>query len=228
MPPRTNDNFLYIYFMTLPELRRAVSGGEGLRVEFKRKLPEWEKLIREVVAFANTQGGTVFIGVDDNGEIFGVKDPREIEEAIDIKLDQYAWPPVPVRIETVPITRKRSVVCIHVRKSDQKPHRALTQPGEKRGLALIRIEDESCTASLEVFELLKYEGRERNTRVEFGDKEKVLMEYLEKNSYITLRIFKEIAKLPKQIASRTLVHLVKANVLKIQPRVDEDRFYAGF
>ncbi len=214
--------------MTLPELKRAVSGGEGLHIEFKRKLPEWEKLIREVVAFANTQGGTVFIGVDDDGQLFGVKDPREIEEAIEIKLNQYARPPAPVSIETIPLTRKRSVVCIHVARSDQKPHRALTHPEDKRGTALIRIDDESCTASLEVFELLKYEGRERNTRVEFGDKEKVLMEYLEQNTFITLGKFKEIAKLPKQIASRTLVHLVKANVLRIQPRVDEDRFFPGF
>lgn len=214
--------------MTLPELKRAVSGGEGLHIEFKRKLPEWEKLIREVVAFANTEGGKVFIGVNDDGQIFGVKDPREIEEAIEINLNQYTNPPISYRIESIPLTFKRSVVCIHVRSSSQKPHRALAQPGDNRGMALIRIKDESCTASLEMFELLKYEGKERNTRVEFGDKEKVLMEYLDKNKFITLKTFREIAKLSKQIASRTLVHLVKANVLRIQPRVDEDRFFPGF
>ncbi len=218
-------NILYLYFMTLSELRRTVAEGENLHVEFKRKLPEWEKLIREVVAFTNTQGGTVFIGVADDGQLFGVKDPWEIQESIEIKLKQYARPPVPVSIEIVPITRKRSIVCVHVPESKQKPHLALSRPEDKRGKALIRIADESCTASAEVFKLLKYEGRERNTKVEFGDKEKILMEYLDQNTYITLQKFKEIAKIPKQIASRTLVHLVKANILRIQPRVDEDWFF---
>lgn len=211
--------------MTRHELAYHASQGEGAFVEFKRKLPAWAKLVREVVAFANTEGGTVYIGVGDDGEIVGIKDPREIEEAIAMKLPSYARPFPDMEIEVVPITRKRAVVCLHVSAGTEKPYCALESPEQERGTALIRIADASATASKEMFELLKYEGRERNMRVEYGEKEMQLMQYLQRESWITLRKFREVARLTRQSASRTLVHLVKANVLRIEPGINEDRFF---
>ena len=43
---------------------------EDMRNEFKVKLTE--KLEEEVIAFLNTDGGNVFVGVSDNGQIVGV------------------------------------------------------------------------------------------------------------------------------------------------------------
>jgi len=210
--------------MTLTELRYAVAEGEGRRIEFKRKLPGWDKLIRELVAFANTDGGTLFIGVSDNGEIPGIRDAFEIEEALKLNLDKYARPSIPHRIETIPLNRKKSVVCIHIRSSKEKPHFALNFPTEERGTVLIRIEDKSCTASREMYELLRYQNSERNIKVEFGEKEQVLMRHLQEHDHITLKTFQKIARLKKQTASRTLVHLVKANLIQILPGPDEDLF----
>lgn len=210
--------------MTLTELRYAVAEGESRRIEFKRKLPGWNKLMRELVAFANTDGGTLFIGVSDNGEIPGIKDAFEIEEALRLNLGKYARPPVPHRLETVALNRKKFVVCIHVRPSKEKPHFALSFPTEERGTVLIRLEDKSCTASREMYELLKQKNPEKDIKVEFGEKEQLLLHHLQEHDAITLKTFQKIAQLKRQIASRTLVHLVKANVLHILPGVDEDQF----
>ncbi len=211
--------------MTRRELEHTVAFGEGQHIEFKRKLPTWPKLVREVVAFANSDGGTVFVGVSDDGETVGVKDPREIEEAMELELGMYVTPKLDLEIEVVPLTRKRAVVCVHVEPGEKKPYMALESPDAHRGTALIRIADASVTASKEVYELLKYEGRERNMRVEYGDKEITLMRYLEQETCITLKKFTEIAQLTRQAASRTLVHLVKANVLRIEPGIEVDRYY---
>ena len=44
---------------------------EDLRTEFKR---EWkDEYLRNVAALANTDGGTIYIGIDDNGDVYGVK-----------------------------------------------------------------------------------------------------------------------------------------------------------
>lgn len=210
--------------MTRSELDRLVSQGESKHIEFKRKLPQWPKLVREIVALANTEGGDLLIGVDDNGEIVGLKDPREIEEALEINLPLYMRPVPAYEISSVPLNRKRSVVRIAVPSSSAKPHLALEHPEDPRGNALIRLADSSVTASKEMYQLLKYEGRERNMRVEYGDKERLLMAYLEENSRITLAAFMKIAGINRQSASRTLVHLVKANVLRIEPGLEEDSF----
>lgn len=214
--------------MTLRELQYEVEKGEGLHIEFKRKLPEWDKLLREVIAFANTQGGTIFIGVADHGEIFGTKDPTEIEEALRLNLPLYCRPLPTFRIETIPLNRKRAVVCVHVPPGNQKPYLALKTPESSKGTALIRIADSSTIASQEVYEMLKYEGKERNMRVEYGDKEKLLMQYLNEHPFITVEEYSKVAGIPRHIASRTLVHLVKANVLHIQAQLGDDQFLPAF
>jgi ATP-dependent DNA helicase RecG len=53
---------------------------EGEEVEFKR---QWtDHALEDLAAFANTRGGTVFVGVDDDGEVIGVDDPDGAIERI--------------------------------------------------------------------------------------------------------------------------------------------------
>jgi predicted HTH transcriptional regulator len=214
--------------MTLRELQMLVAQGEGLHIEFKRKLPEWEKLVREIVAFANTQGGSVLIGVDDDGSIFGTRDPIEVEEALKLYLQEYTHPVPAHSIETIPLSHKRAVVAIHVPKSTHKPIRALERPGhspENLGHALIRIADSSAKASKEMVELLKYEGREYDVKVELREKETMLLQYLDAHPHITVGQFAALAKINRPVASRTLVHLVKGNMLRIVPQLQGDDWF---
>jgi predicted HTH transcriptional regulator len=211
--------------MTFRDLQAVVAQGEGLHVEFKRKLPEWEKLMREIVAFANTEGGILLIGVDDDGQIPGTRDPREVEEALDIFIREYTLPVPEYRLEMIPLSAKRAVVAIHVPESLSKPHRALERPLTPPGQVLIRIADSSTRASKEMVELLKFGSRPKDMKVEYGDKERLLMQHLAQHPYITVGTFAGLAKIPRPIASKTLIHLAKANVIRIEPQIDdEDRF----
>ena len=63
--------------MTHEDLKRLVLLGEGPRLEFKNRVPRPYRIAREVIAFANTDGGTVLIGVDDDGTILGLRDAEE-------------------------------------------------------------------------------------------------------------------------------------------------------
>jgi ATP-dependent DNA helicase RecG len=63
----------------LDALRRP----EGKTLEFKRDLSSPDGLLRTVVAFANTAGGTVLIGVEDGTRhVRGIADPLAIEERL--------------------------------------------------------------------------------------------------------------------------------------------------
>jgi len=73
------------------DLRNLIAGGETLTAEFKsdrRKISDGE-IYDEIVSFANTSGGTLLIGVEDNGKVTGAKprhgastDPLRLQAAI--------------------------------------------------------------------------------------------------------------------------------------------------
>ena len=72
-----------------PASRLAIllAEGEGQRLEFKQAL---SRLDREIVAFANSAGGTVLLGVDDAGEVVGVDTSNRIRSEIQAAFYQRA------------------------------------------------------------------------------------------------------------------------------------------
>ena len=52
--------------MDYKDVTRIIDEGEGFEVEFKRKVTTPEKIARALIAFANTKGGHILFGVDDD------------------------------------------------------------------------------------------------------------------------------------------------------------------
>ena len=48
------------------------SGGEGAKVEFKREAGDREAILRAITAFANSNDGTIFVGVNDDHRVVGL------------------------------------------------------------------------------------------------------------------------------------------------------------
>jgi Putative DNA-binding domain len=89
----------------LAELSLLAAQGEGQHLEYKVKLPDTQdekrNVFKTVVAFANGEGGTLLFGIDDGGELRGVKDKqakgrRRLTDLLRALVD----PPPSVRIET--------------------------------------------------------------------------------------------------------------------------------
>lgn len=59
--------------MLKAELVEITANGENSGVEFKRDDIRPEQLAKNIVAFANVQGGRIFLGVEDNGEFTGLQ-----------------------------------------------------------------------------------------------------------------------------------------------------------
>lgn len=64
----------------LPQaLLELIHGGENLTVEFKKSRTEVTKDVYETVcAFSNREGGHIFLGVKDNGEIPGIEEGKVV------------------------------------------------------------------------------------------------------------------------------------------------------
>jgi ATP-dependent DNA helicase RecG len=59
-----------------------VSFPEGKTLEFKRDLSSPKPWLKTLVAFANTAGGRLVIGIDDARQIIGVSNPLDEEERL--------------------------------------------------------------------------------------------------------------------------------------------------
>ena len=63
--------------MEWPDIRRRIEAGEDRHTEFKRGLGDLSAIGRAMCAFANTEGGLIILGVEDNRTITGVKEDAE-------------------------------------------------------------------------------------------------------------------------------------------------------
>ncbi len=196
--------------------------GENEVTEFKKKANFPEKIIKEIIAFANTKGGNLLIGIDDDGTITGTKTPEEDLFVLENAISRYCFPRINYAIDVVRISDKRAVLNYTIFESDRKPHYAVDKQSSGRKKVYIRLDDRSIQASREVREVMKGKNRKHGMKVQLGEKEKILMNYLGENPEITLGEFSKIAGINKYIASKTLVWLVLSNILEIIPREEED------
>jgi len=90
------------------EIRDILAGGETLTVEFKsdlKGLPDRD-LVAAVVAMANTQGGHVLVGVEDDGTVTGVQPHHQDTGGLAAMIANRTNPSVSVRVETVDWKKK--------------------------------------------------------------------------------------------------------------------------
>ncbi|MGQ4914377.1 MAG: helix-turn-helix domain-containing protein [Candidatus Asgardarchaeia archaeon] len=77
--------------------------GESEKVEFKRSVGELKEIIETVVAFANANGGWIFIGVDDSGAITRVKIGKDTIEKLVNNIVQMTNPSIYPSIDLLDI-----------------------------------------------------------------------------------------------------------------------------
>ena len=75
-------------FLDLRNLKHLVRHGEGQRLEFKMKVKFPEKIVKELVAFANSDGGHLFIGVSDMLKISTNRTVDLLKRELEIQLDE--------------------------------------------------------------------------------------------------------------------------------------------
>lgn len=137
------------------DLLDALRRPEGKTLEFKRDLSSPEGLLRTVVAFANTAGGVVLVGVEDRSRhVRGVADPFALEERIASLITDSIAPRLLPDLEVL-AWRKTHVVAVQVHPSPTRPHH-LVRAGV-RGGTYVRVgstnrqADEALIAEMQRF-----------------------------------------------------------------------------
>ena len=80
--------------MLKAELQDILEAGEGSKVEFKRDGIRPEQLAREIVSFANMNGGRILLGVEDDGTVSGVRRDNLQAWVMDTVIGRCVVPPI--------------------------------------------------------------------------------------------------------------------------------------
>lgn len=142
----------------MSELKKRISKGEGVNLDFKFRVDDQKKIARTLAAFANTEGGSLLVGVKDNGKISGCNPEEEfymIEGAAtlyckpEVQFDSKVWQ-----------ENHHLVLEIIVPKSEMK-HKAPDEDGKVKFYH--RIEDHTLLANKVTFLTWKFnqEGKDR-------------------------------------------------------------------
>lgn len=212
--------------MELREIKRLVFGGENDQVEFKRRISHPEKVVREVVAFANTKGGHLLVGVDDDKSMVGLKYAEEEDFLLQKAIRELCRPAIHYRSETIALSEKRNLLVYYIEPGKRKPYYALEQKHHRYGKAYVRVGDRSIQASPEIRRILKFANQPADVQFHYGPNEEVLFHYLRDHEQVTVREFREISGLDYRSASEKMVQMVLANALRIIPREQEDWYVA--
>jgi predicted HTH transcriptional regulator len=217
--------------MNYRDIDELLEEGEGFQLEFKRKVSSPEKIARTLVAFANTKGGTIIFGVDDDKVVVGVESEKTEAEMVKAAGSFYSDPPIEPQIDIVPYKGK-DIMVVTVEESRSKPHAVAVDDdadGESDAKVFIRVNDKTVIASKEVERILRAENPDAPPlRIVIGDQERRLFEYLETNERITVKEFGKMVNISDRRASRMLIKLVRAGVLRIHTTEKQDFYTLAF
>jgi len=105
-------------------LLSEIAAGEGQCCEFKRHVDNPESVAGEIVALANTQGGAVYFGVDDNGDIVGLQDTEKTFQTLTHICRDRCIPPVSPVLEQYTVNGLDLIVLrVKPELNRQKPYR---------------------------------------------------------------------------------------------------------
>ena len=109
---------------TLENLGKQIANGEDSTRQFKADVRNSESLASEMAAFANSEGGTLFIGVADDGSIPGLtrKDVSRINQLISNAASHLVRSPLAVQTENVALENGRIAIVLAVPKGIDKPY----------------------------------------------------------------------------------------------------------
>lgn len=98
-----------------------LSQSEGKTLEFKRDLSSPKGLMKTLVAFSNTAGGRVIVGIDDYKRVVGVERPLDEEERLCSLIADSIKPRLVPNVELVTVEGK-TLLIVEVFLSNSRPH----------------------------------------------------------------------------------------------------------
>ena len=190
---------------------------ESEHIEYKSQMVD--DIYKEVIAFANTDGGRLLIGVKDNGKIAGVRSDEE-QYMIEAAAQMYCQPEVNYTMQTFQ-AEGRSVLVVQIEESLQKPVYAKDETGKP--LAYLRIKDENILATPVHLRVWQQSGSLRGELITYTEREQLLLDLLEENDSLSLNRYCRLARLSRRAAEHLLAKFIRFDI--VEPVFEGHKFH---
>lgn len=190
-------------------MHNLITGGEGLKLDFKYCISDPCKIARTLSAFSNSAGGKLLIGVRDNGSLAGVRSDEEYY-MIDAAARLYCNPEVTLHTRSHNINGK-TILEVDVPRSRVIPVRAKDEQGRWR--AYFRQNDQNFMADRVILQVWRRAGSRRGVLLRFDETENLLLSHLRANGKITLAGFRELAGINSRRAEKILSDFVLSGLI---------------
>ena len=204
-------------------IQKLIKEGEHQMLDFKFEISDSKKIARTLVAFANTDGGRLLIGVKDNGNISGIRSEEE-KYMIQTAAESFCQPEVKFEAKEWNVNGK-TVLEVIVPKSKYHKHRAPDHNNLYK--VYTRVKDQNILADGILLKIWKYQNNKQNIRVTFSDAEMFLLKYLNENEKITIKEFVQKAEINRREAERILVNFTVINMVKYEI-TEKDVYFSLF
>lgn len=194
-------------------IKSLIAQGEHQQLDFKFAISDARKIAKTLVAFANTDGGKLLIGVKDNGTIAGVRSEEEIYMIETASL--YCKPSVTYTIKKWQVDGK-IVIEVEVEKSHQLCY---VKDETNRWIVYIRNHDQNIRANKIYIQYQKKKDKVRGVFLKYTDDEKKLLHYLAENRDVSFSRLQKSSRLTYSKTESLLVNLLCLDVIEMKMTV---------
>lgn len=190
--------------LTINPIHKLIAEGEHVQQDFKFCINDSRKIAKTLVAFANTRGGRLLVGVKDNGNIAGVRSEEEIY-MVQAAARLYSRPEIELFTQEWDVDGKK-VLEVVVQPGTSRPY--LAEGDDRKWIAYIRKDDENFLANPVLIKSWKLEQQPRGLLFEYEGARKVLIDTLHRNGTITLSKLAREAQIQRSQAEQILAEMV--------------------
>ncbi len=204
----------------MKRIQLLIDQGEGEMLDFKKEISSVTRIAKTMVSFANHHGGSLLVGINDDGTVAGIKAEEE-KFMLEKAAAEFCVPPIQLTIHEWHM-RGKAVLEVVIPEGFEKPYYAIDEDGKK--WVYIRQADQSLLASKVMVEVLKHKHSSRPVIVQYTSKEKALLDYLKDHPRITMKEFCKLVNISRWRAQRILVNLTSVGVLHLHD-IEKPEFY---
>jgi hypothetical protein len=193
-------------------IHRLISEGEHQQLDFKFEVSDSKKIARTLSAFANTDGGTLLIGVKDNGAIAGVRSEEEYY-MIDAAASLYCIPIVEFNAQKWSVDGK---TVLEVKVPKQEHNKLVTAP-DKNGKQVVyfRVKDQNLLANRILLRAWNQKKFKSGIFLKYTDKEREVLSYLTEKKEASFMQLCRYSQLPKKRMESLLVKYVSMDIIDV-------------